>query len=71
MDERVRWVIVAVKRWAVALDIVNDDFSSYSLIWLVLFVMVHYKIVPPIKDLWRAHRDSAPNYTEGNNINLL
>ncbi|XP_027838061.2 terminal uridylyltransferase Tailor-like isoform X2 [Aphis gossypii] len=65
MDERVRWVVIAVKHWAISLKLLSDDFSTYSLIWLVLYVMMHYKIVPPIVDLWKMHHKHEPNYTEG------
>ncbi|CAI6348472.1 unnamed protein product [Macrosiphum euphorbiae] len=65
MDERVRWVVIAVKHWAVSFQLLCDDFSTYSLIWLVLYVMMQYKIVPPIIDLWRMHQKHAPIYTEG------
>ncbi|XP_060835055.1 terminal uridylyltransferase Tailor-like isoform X1 [Rhopalosiphum padi] len=65
MDERVRWVVIAVKHWAVSYKLLSDDFSTYSLIWLVLFVMMQYKIVPPIIDLWRMHHKHVPNYIEG------
>lgn len=65
MDERVRWVVIAVKHWAISLKLLSDDFSTYSLIWLVLYVMMHYKIVPPIVDLWKTHQKHEPNYTEG------
>ncbi|XP_015366089.1 PREDICTED: poly(A) RNA polymerase, mitochondrial-like [Diuraphis noxia] len=63
IDERVRWVVIAVKH--VSFNLLSDDFSSYSLIWLVLFVMMQYKIVPPIIELWRIYHKHAPNYTEG------
>lgn len=65
MDERVRWVIIAVKHWAVSFKLLSDDFSAYSLIWLILYVMMQYKIVPPIIDLWRMHQKHAPIYIEG------
>jgi len=65
MDEKVRWVVIAVKHWAVTFDLLNDNFSSFSLIWLVFFVMMHYKVLPPIIDLWKMHRNNLPNYTEG------
>jgi len=65
MDERVRWVVIALKHWAGSFKLLCDDFSTYSLIWLVLYVMMQYKIVPPIIDLWRMHHKHAPNYTEG------
>jgi len=65
MDERVRWVVIAVKHWAISFKLLNDDFSTYSLIWLVLYVMMQYKIVPPITDLWRMYQKHAPIYTEG------
>ncbi|XP_022182352.1 terminal uridylyltransferase Tailor-like isoform X1 [Myzus persicae] len=65
MDERVRWVVIAVKHWAGSFKLLCDDFSTYSLIWLVLYVMIQFKIVPPIIDLWKLHHKHAPNYTEG------
>lgn len=65
MDERVHWVVVAVKHWAITLNLVSDDFSSFSLIWLVLFVMMYQKIVPPIVNLWKMHRNQSPNFIEG------
>lgn len=65
MDERVRWVVIAVKHWAVTFDLVSDDFSSFSLIWLVLYVMMQYRVIPPIIDVWRMHRNHKPNYIEG------
>lgn len=65
MDERVRWVVVAVKHWAVTFNLLSDDFSSFSLVWLVLFVMMQHRIVPPIIDLWKLHIDHEPNYVEG------
>lgn len=66
MDERVRWVAVAVKHWAVSFDLISDNFSSFSLIWMVFFVMMHYKIVPPIIDLWKMHYNHKPNINNGN-----
>jgi len=65
MDERVRWVVIAVKHWAITHNLISDEFSSFSLIWLVLFVMMKYQIVPPIIDLWRMHCNHEPNYIEG------
>lgn len=65
MDERVRWVVVAVKHWAVSFELLSDDFSTYSLIWLVLFVMMRSQVVPSILDLWRIHHKHEPYYTEG------
>lgn len=65
-----RWVAIAVKHWAVSFNLLCDDFSSYSLIWLVLFVMMQYKIVPPIIELWRMYHKHAPNYTEGKNFSI-
>ncbi|XP_022182353.1 terminal uridylyltransferase Tailor-like isoform X2 [Myzus persicae] len=67
MDERVRWVVIAVKHWAGSFKLLCDDFSTYSLIWLVLYVMIQFKIVPPIIDLWKLHHKHAPNYTEDSN----
>lgn len=67
-----RWVVVAVKHWAVNFNLISDDFSSFSLIWLVLFVMMKYKIVPPIIDLWKMHCKHEPIYIEGKfNLMLL
>ncbi|XP_025197002.1 terminal uridylyltransferase Tailor-like isoform X3 [Melanaphis sacchari] len=65
MDERVRWVVIAVKHWAVSLKLLSDNFSTYSLIWLVLYFMMQYKVVPPIIELWRIHHRHVPNYIEG------
>lgn len=71
MDERVRWVVVAVKHWAVTLNLINNDFSSFSLIWLVLFVMMLYQIVPPIIHLWKMQNNNESHYTEGNIMFVL
>lgn len=65
MDERVRWVVIAIKHWAVTFNLVSDDISSNSLIWMVLFVMMKNQIVPTIIDLWRINRNREPNYIEG------
>lgn len=65
MDERVRWVVFAVRQWAVTFDLIGDNFSTFSLIWLVLFVMIQHNILPPIIDLWESHRDFEPNLIEG------
>ncbi|VVC35336.1 Hypothetical protein CINCED_3A016879 [Cinara cedri] len=64
MDERVRWVVSAVKHWAVTFDLIGDDFSTFSVIWLVLFIMMQYKIVPPIIDLWEKCHNFEPNHIE-------
>lgn len=72
MDERVRWVVVAVKHWAVTFNLLCDYFSSYSIVWLVLFVMMRHRIVPPIIDLWKLNFDHEPNYIEGKKcVNLF
>lgn len=71
MDKRVRWVAIAVKHWAINFDLVSDDFSSFSLLWMVLFVMMQLQIVPPIINLWKMHCNSDPNYTEGKILCLI
>lgn len=65
MDEKVRWVVVAVRQWAVTFDLIGDHLSTFSLIWMVLFVMIQNNILPPIIDLWESHRDFEPNLIEG------
>lgn len=71
IDERVRWVVIAVKHWAIDFNLVNDEFSSFSLIWMVLFVMMQYQIVPSIIDLWRLQRNHDCYYTEGKIYDLF
>lgn len=50
MDERVLWVVCAVvKRWALQNDLKNQSmFTSYALVWLVLFYLMTIDVVPPL-----------------------
>lgn len=56
LDNRVHWVVCAVvKRWALQNDLKNQSmFTSYALVWLVLFYLMTIGVVPPLK-LLRDH----------------
>lgn len=56
LDRRVHWVVCAVvKRWALYNDLKNQSmFTSYALVWLVLFYLMVINVVPPLK-LLRNH----------------
>lgn len=55
LDARVKWLVTAVKLWAHYNHIyASDFFTSHALSWLVLFYLMHMKIVPPVL-LLKAH----------------
>lgn len=49
LDDRVRWVLTAVKLWADYNDI--NSFTSHGLSWLVLFYLMQAELVPPVRNL--------------------
>uniref|UniRef100_A0A2S2QSL2 Speckle targeted PIP5K1A-regulated poly(A) polymerase n=2 Tax=Sipha flava TaxID=143950 RepID=A0A2S2QSL2_9HEMI len=61
LDKRVHWIVCAVvKRWALQNDLKNQSmFTSYALVWLVLFYLMTIDVVPPLKLL-----RSYANYSE-------
>lgn len=60
------WIVCAVRKWALQNNFISQFlFSSYGLIWLVLFYLIAEKIVPSLKQLLK-HKDSdEEKYVEG------
>lgn len=56
LDEQIHWIVCAVvKRWALQNDLKNQSmFTSYALVWLVLFYLMTIDVVPSLK-LLRQH----------------
>lgn len=65
-NKTVRWVTTGVvKYWAVANKLISDDLSSFAIIWLVLFVLIRQKVIPPVIELWKTCTILEPYYVEG------
>ncbi|XP_050434849.1 terminal uridylyltransferase Tailor-like [Adelges cooleyi] len=66
LDKRVQWVVcVIVKQWALTHELINDNLSSFAIIWLVLFVLIRQKVVPPTIEFWKMSTKHEPNFVEG------
>lgn len=48
----VKWLVCAVKFWALENNLIDKTlFTSYALVWLVLFYLMTKKVIPPIIEL--------------------
>ncbi|CAH1402940.1 unnamed protein product [Nezara viridula] len=79
LDPRVQWLLMAVKEWA-AINYIrgSQKFTSYGLIWLVLFFLMQPDIclVPPVnllKSLYNGPKTliNGWNYSFSNHIELI
>lgn len=53
MDYTVKWLVyVVVKYWAIRNNLKGpNEFTSYALVWLVLFYLMTENVVPPLVEL--------------------
>lgn len=65
LDTRVHWIVCAVvKRWALQNDLKNQSmFTSYALVWLVLFYLMTIDVVPALQ-LLRQHANYSQIQSE-------
>lgn len=53
MDRTVKWLVCfVVKQWAPENNLKNKNlFTSYALVWLMLFYLMIVKVIPPVTEL--------------------
>lgn len=67
MDKSVKWLVcVVVKFWAVQNNLKDKTlFTSYALVWLVLFYLMTKKIIPPVHELTKSATANDQKIIEG------
>lgn len=67
MDRSVTWLVCAiVKHWAAQNDLKSKNmFTSYALIWLVLFYLMTKNIIPPLSSLMKTAKKEDHKFIEG------
>lgn len=67
MDKTVKWLVCAiVKLWALQNNLKSNDlFTTYALIWLVLFYLMTESVVPPLVNLKVPVGKKSPPIIEG------
>ncbi|XP_050548620.1 terminal uridylyltransferase Tailor-like isoform X2 [Daktulosphaira vitifoliae] len=65
-NKTVRWITTSVvKQFTLVNKLVSDNLSSFSIIWLVLFVLIRQKVIPPVIELWKTCTRIEPYFVEG------
>lgn len=66
MNNTVKWMVCVFKKWALQNNLKDKHlFTSYGLIWLVLFYLIAENIVPPLELLVQHTYSDKKEYIEG------
>lgn len=67
MDRTVKWLVCfVVKKWAPENNLKDKNFfTSYALVWLMLFYLITEKVIPPLTELVKKANKNDYKIIEG------
>ncbi|VVC37663.1 Hypothetical protein CINCED_3A006454 [Cinara cedri] len=72
MDDTVKWIVcVVAKKWALQNNLKDRKlFTSYALVWLVLFYLMVENVIPPLVEIVKNTTFDTQEYIEGWNCTI-